>query len=113
MIQIELFEPTVIEQAFLVADSPKKAFYFLRLTICATGGASIFKASGRGGKICDRRQWPFETLEAAEKVYKRKLAAKLNPKRKNPRKYVMAAAGGKGPKGGPLSNGGNNITPTP
>lgn len=86
MVQLKLFEPIVLREDKLVADSKRNAFWTIRLV---QEGLSfgVLKESGIGGKIMDRRQWWFDNSDEAEKVYRRRLAAKLNPDRKSVRKY--------------------------
>lgn len=80
--QLKLFEDTVLREVELIApESPKKAFWRLRLVFCR-GAYRIDKESGGGGKILDRRSWPQRDRERAERVFDRKVAEKLKPGRK-------------------------------
>lgn len=80
--------PNIIDEIELEADSPKKAFYRLRM-IYDDGYFYIEKESGAGGKILDKRKWLQKNREQMFKVYLRKLKQKLNPKRNSPRKYQV------------------------
>jgi hypothetical protein len=39
--------------------------------------------------VLDRRYWPFEVLQDAEKLYEKRIREKTNPVRKSPRKYKL------------------------
>jgi len=65
-----------------------KAFY--RIWIEDTDGKiKIVKESGAKGRVLDRRVWPYQDLQEAEKAYRRRIKAKTNPDRKSPRKYRL------------------------
>ena len=70
----------------LIADSPKKAFYTLRIVECL-GKYSVEKESGAAGHVLDKRTWPAKNLDAAGKRFNRILKKKIDPGRKSPRKY--------------------------
>lgn len=85
--QLSMF-PDIVRCAYLVADSPKSAFY--RIWIEADAGIyTVLKESGIKGRVLDKRTWPQESLEAARKLYDRRIRDKTNPERKCPRKYTM------------------------
>jgi len=80
--------PEIVCAAYLVADSPKHAFY----RIWIEGGAGIYsvrKESGVEGRVLDKRTWPQENLDEARKLFERRIRTKTNPQRKCPRKYTM------------------------
>ena len=85
-IQLNLFEPTIINSEQLLAvDSPRCAFYRIWLIqdkTCFT----VKKESGTKKKKLDTREWVFDQIEIAEKFYSQKIRQKTNPNRKN-RKY--------------------------
>lgn len=85
-VQLKLFEPTICKEVLLVAESPKNAFYRLRLEV-SIDGYMIRKESGSGENVLDRRKWPFKSRKIAEKEFDRKIKAKTDPDRKSPRKY--------------------------
>jgi hypothetical protein len=39
--------------------------------------------------VLDKRSWPFENFEEAEKVFNRRIKEKTDPERKSPRKYKL------------------------
>lgn len=84
--QLKMFDATILDSAELVADSPKKAFYRIKLVV-KEGDYYVEKESGAQDKVLDRRRWTAITMDAAEILYKKKLREKLNPTRKSPRKY--------------------------
>lgn len=85
--QLKLFDDTIILEDELLADSPRKAFYRLKLVL-SNGTYKLIKESGANGKVLDRRIWLQKDCHLAEKTYRKKISNKLNPDRKNPRKYV-------------------------
>lgn len=87
--QLDLFDDTILESVELIADSPKRAFWRLRLIVCQ-GEYRLEKESGAAGKILDRRVWHQNDRATAEKTYRRKIKAKMNPARGSPRKYRPA-----------------------
>lgn len=85
--QLQLF-PSILKSILLTANSPKNAWWKLEI-IEHNGKYYIRKLSGIPGHVLDRRIWPMESYVEAEKEYYRKIKAKLNPKRKSPRKYTL------------------------
>jgi hypothetical protein len=80
--QLKLFDDVTLREVELIApDSPKKAFWRLKL-IYRQVAYRIDKESGGGGKVLDRRSWPQRDRERAERVFARKVAEKLKPGRK-------------------------------
>lgn len=88
MCQLNLFGPTVLERAELICDSPKRAFWNIRLEV-ENETFSVIKESGIGETVLDRRRWPHADHEAALKDYRRRLKAKLRPDRKSTRIYRL------------------------
>ena len=86
MQQLDLFTPTIIKEAHLEAESPRKAFYDLWLEM-VHGDYFIRKESGAGGKVRDRRLWSYRTVEAAEKAFNRIVREKTRKGRKSARVY--------------------------
>lgn len=80
MHQLHLFR-TVLKHADLIADSPKKAFYRLKL-IESMGSYWIEKESGAGGRVLDYKVWPHPDYESAEKHFRRIIRKKTDKKRK-------------------------------
>jgi hypothetical protein len=87
--QLKLFESHTIKKTQLVASSPRKAFYRLRLE-SHLGRYVIRKESGTGEKVLDRRVWMFDSRSIAEKRFGQRVRHKTDPNRKSPRKYKMA-----------------------
>ncbi len=86
--QLNLFTVKVSAAYLEAADSPRKAFY--RIWIEDTDGKiKIVKESGAKGRVLDRRVWPCQNFQEAEKAYHRRIKAKTNPDRKSPRKYQL------------------------
>lgn len=86
--QLNLFTVKVNSALLVAAESPRRAFY--RIWIEDTDGQiSVVKESGVKGRVLDRRIWPCQDFEEAEKVYQRRIKAKTNPDRKSPRKYRL------------------------
>ncbi len=86
--QLSLF-PDQLCSAYLVApDSPQKAFYriWIERNACIY---TVCKESGAKGRVLDKRSWPFEKFEEAQKLYDRRIKSKTNPDRKSPRKYQL------------------------
>lgn len=83
--QLSLF-PTVIKSAALVADSPKKAFYRIRIEE-EQGHYEVIKESGANDKVLDCRRWEAASLEKAEQFFDRKVKQKQQGNRK--RKYKL------------------------
>lgn len=90
MKQLSLFDPFVLRMSRLVAASPRRAFYELRLEQIGVRFL-VAKSSGAGRRVLDERTWDFGSLEEAGKFYDRKLREKTNPGRRSPRKYAVAA----------------------
>ena len=88
-IQLNLFKSHTIKKTHLVASSPRKAFYRLRLE-SHLGRYVIRKESGTGEKVLDRRAWIFDSRSIAEKRFGQRVRHKTDPNRKSPRKYKMA-----------------------
>ena len=87
MHQLDLFTPTIIKEAHLVAESPRKAFYDLWLE-ALHGDYFIRKESGAAGKVLDRRLWAYMSAEAAEKAFDRIVREKTRVGRKSARVYL-------------------------
>lgn len=85
--QLKLF-PEIICCAYLVADSPKNAFYRIWIESDA-GNYAVLKESGIMGRVLDKRTWPKEDLDQARKLFDQRIKSKTNPDRKSPRKYTM------------------------
>ena len=86
--QLSLFPDRLCSAYLLAPDSPKKAFYriWIEKNACIY---TVCKESGAGDKVLDKRSWPFETFEDAQKLYDRRIKSKTNPDRKAPRKYLL------------------------
>ena len=87
MIQLNLF-PNQIKYVYLIASSPKNAFYNLFLEEL-NGKYRIRKESGANNKVLDKRVWKFESLEKAEKKFNICIKQKTNINRKSNRKYSI------------------------
>lgn len=83
--QLSLFK-TIIKSASLISDSPKKAFYRIRIEE-EMGRYEVIKESGAADKVLDCRRWDAPTLEKAEKFFDQKVKQKQKPNRK--RRYKM------------------------
>lgn len=83
--QLSLF-PTIIKSASLIADSPKRAFYRIRIEE-EMGRYEVVKESGAADKVLDCRRWDAPTLEKAEQFFDRKVKQKQQGNRK--RKYKL------------------------
>lgn len=83
--QLSLF-PTIIKSADLIADSPKRAFYRIRIEE-EFGRYEIIKESGANDKVLDCRRWEAASLEKAEKFFDRKVKQKQKTGRK--RRYKL------------------------
>lgn len=83
--QLHLF-PQIIKEAYLEADSPKKAFYRLILQECQ-GNYILIKESGCQGRVMDRREWVMPSYEKAIKKFEGLISWKTNPARGSPRVY--------------------------
>lgn len=79
--QLLLFERSVLAECKLICnDSPKRAFYMLRI-VFEGGRYWIEKESGAGGRVLDVRKWPMDSEGAANRYYKNKIRQKLKPGR--------------------------------
>ena len=89
--QLSLFPQKLCSAQLVAADSPRSAFY--RIWIADHNGIYwLIKESGiKGlkGRVLDKRSWPFDNFEAAEKVFNRRIKEKTDPERKSPRKYKL------------------------
>ena len=86
MIQLSLF-PETIKSAYLEAESPKKAFYDIRIEWNA-GFFTVVKRSGLANdRVLDKRKWTFNDYVSAEKRFKKKLREKINPRSRRKRIY--------------------------
>ena len=73
----------VIREALLRADSPREAFYRIRVGALPTGiGYVIRKESGTGEHVTHREAWFRDTLQETLDFFKGKIAQKTNPNRK-------------------------------
>jgi hypothetical protein len=86
--QLNLFTVKVTSALLVAPDSPRKAYYRIWIED-ADGAIRVVKESGVKGRVLDRRIWPFDDLKEAEKAYRRRIKAKVNPNRKSPRKYRL------------------------
>lgn len=86
--QLKLFDRQVLDSVDLVAQSPKNAFYRLRL-VAVAGKFCVEKESGASGRVLDRRCWEHDGIDEADRAYAAKLRAKTNPK-KITRRYSIA-----------------------
>ena len=83
-----------IREAYLISISPRSAWYSLavvEIALSRRGKAYIvIKRSGiEEGKCLHQQEYFLRKLDLAIDFYEKKLAEKLNPKRKNPRKYRL------------------------
>ena len=85
--QNDLFQHVLREVHLFAPNSPRKAFYSLSLGF-EFSHYTIYKKSGIGSKVLDRRKWVYGTLPEAEKSFSNRLKQKTRPDRKSPRKYV-------------------------
>jgi hypothetical protein len=89
--QLSLFPQKLCSAHLVAADSPRSAFY--RIWIADYNGVYLLvKESGiKGiiGRVLDKRSWPFESFEEAEKVFNQRIKEKTDPERKSPRKYKL------------------------
>lgn len=79
-IQLSLFE-TILKQSYLEADSPKKAFYRIKITE-DMGKYTVKKESGCNAKILHKQAWNFDNQEDALKFYNKKIKEKTKRGRK-------------------------------
>lgn len=92
MVQLKIWDQVVLEHAELVCDSPKKAFWNIRLE-AQFETFTVVKESGIGDKVLDTRRWVHDSHDRALKDYRRRLRNKLNPGRKSTRKYEVKKGG--------------------
>lgn len=90
MIQQDLFNPVKLKHAYLVSESPRKAFYRLWIDVYQ-GEYCVRKESGGKNKVLDRRSWCFSSQKEAEKLFNRRIREKTKPDRKSPRKYRLVS----------------------
>jgi hypothetical protein len=76
-------------------DSPKQAWYELRLGAGEGGGYLVTKTSGCRSGPLDTRSWWFATLATAERSYDQIIKRKTNPARRG-RRYRPDSAAGQG-----------------
>ena len=57
----------VIKKAYLISDSPRKAFYHMWIEL-QQDQYCLLKESGANGKVLDSRSWCFSKKEEAEKL---------------------------------------------
>ena len=88
MKQLSLFADMVRTVRLVAPESPKRAFYSLRIE-SLNGQISLVKESGAKGRVLDRRCWPMKDLDYAVKMFERRIAAKTKQDRKSPRKYII------------------------
>lgn len=82
-----------IRFALLVAfDSPRQAFYRIWIE-SDLDNFKIVKESGVKGRRLDKRIWPADSLETAQKIFTQRIRSKTNPDRKSPRKYKLITTG--------------------
>lgn len=86
--QRSLFPERICSAHLVATDSPKSAYYHIWIESDA-GMFTVCKESGIKGKVLDRRAWPFGSLDAAIKLYNRRIKDKTNKERKSPRKYTF------------------------
>ena len=81
----------MVKYAYLICpDSPRQAFYRIWIEGDSSDGYRVWKESGGLGKVSDRRSWPFESLEKAEKFFDQKVRGKTSATRKTKRTYRHA-----------------------
>ncbi len=76
----------ILKDIFLKAESPKKAWYTLKLEDIGMGYI-IEKQSGTEGKVLHKVNYYEDNLESAEAFYNKKIQQKTSPNRK--RKYSI------------------------
>ena len=85
MRQLSLF-PTTIKSVYLEADSPKKAFYAIKI-VENMGSYSIVKKSGCNGKVMHSQSWVANSYSEAIKFFEKKLREKTKKGRKRTYTY--------------------------
>lgn len=89
MIQLKAFQVTPHEIAYLAApESRRLAFYTIWIETFEEG-FRVCKESGGLGKVWQRRAWEFDSLQDAEKLFRKRVKEKINPERKSSRKYRL------------------------
>ena len=78
----------VIKEVELEADSPRRAFYVLRLEKIS-GGYLVSKESGGNGRVFHRQAWFRQSLDDADRFFLRIVKQKTDPGRKSERKYRL------------------------
>jgi hypothetical protein len=86
-VQLGLFWEVLAHARLSVIDHPRPVFYQIWMETQVGCGFRVRKKSGIGGRVLDKRIWPFDTLEEATKFYDTKIREKTNLQRKSPRKY--------------------------
>ena len=86
MKQLSLF-PNTLKHAYLEAESPKRAFYDISI-VENTGYYWVVKESGiADSNTLDSRKWPFSDYVSAQKLFKKKIREKINPRSNRKRIY--------------------------
>lgn len=80
----------ILRQIYLIADSPRKAWWQLSIEECL-GNYFLIKRSGIKSGLLDQRKWGVENYEKCLKLFDKKVKSKLNPNRKSKRIYKVAA----------------------
>ena len=89
MIQLKAFGFSPYKIAYLAApESRRQAFYTIWIEIF-DGRFCVCKESGGLGKVWQRRNWEFDSLQDAEKLFHKRVKEKTNPERKSSRKYRL------------------------
>ena len=84
--QLNLFTQELRSALLVAGDSPRQAFY--RIWIEQTlDEIRIVKESGPKGRVLDKRCWDADSLEAAQRLFERRIRSKTSPERKSTRKY--------------------------
>ena len=78
----------VIKEVKLEADSPRRAFYVLRLEKIS-GGYLVSKESGGNGRVFHRQAWFRQSFDEADRFFLRIVKQKTDPGRKSERKYRL------------------------
>jgi hypothetical protein len=82
----------LIKGACLIApESPRQAFYSIWIEKYH-GGFRVCKESGTRCCVLDRRVWPFDSYDEAQRLFDRRVREKTNPGRRSPRKYRFKGA---------------------
>lgn len=67
--------PTIVKSAYLVAKSPKEAFYRIKI-VEDMGKYSVHKESGIRAKTLHKQAWEFDSIDKAYAFYNRKIREK-------------------------------------